>query len=662
MKMPGATAPRTPRAGSPLVWLAALLAIYLCAPFAAVVQQLAGAGWQAVDRDALAQAVAVSVGSATLATLVIALTGIPLGYVLARWRSRWASVLGFVVQLPLALPPLTSGVLLLLLLGPYSLLGRLTAGGLTDSFGGIVLAETFVAAPFLIVAARSAFSSVDPMLEDVAATLGHDARTRFLRVCLPIAWPAIRAGLVLAWLRAFGEFGATVMVAYHPYSLPVYTYVVFGSQGLPAMLPLLAPTLGIALALSLVAAIRLRTPRAGVPLGAIDDEDGLRPVARDIARVPPHVAVPALAFHFEKSLGAFTLDVAWRPRARRLAIVGPSGSGKSLTLRLIAGLESATTQSVSLDGDVLTSVPPEARHVAYVPQDYGLFPHMTVAQQLEFALDADPRAARYWSAHLGIAELAARRPRELSLGQRQRVALARALARDARVILLDEPFSALDTPRRRRLRDTLRTLQREIDAITVLVTHDPDDAAILADEILVLDGGRALQCGATRDVFERPANRKVAELLGIDNVGEGILLASGTVDIGGMLLDARTGGFLPGTRVMWRVDANGVSLAEGGRYVGVVERVYGWYGQTRVAVRVGAALLHCAVPASGHLRAVAGMDMTAAGGAQSNATGPDTRRMPAVGAGRAFARPIEEGQSCCLDIAPGSVTVWPVSA
>src|SRR5258706_12345822 len=126
---------------------------------------------------------------------------------------------------------------------------------------------------------------------------------------------------------------------------------------------------------------------------------------------------------------------------------------------------------------------------------------------------------------LAMANWAWRRPTERSLGQGMGFALAGALARIARVLLLVEPFSALDTPRRRRRRDTLRTLQREIDAITVLVTHDPDDAEMLADEILVLDGGRALQCGATRDVFERPANRKVAELLGIDNVGEGTLLA-----------------------------------------------------------------------------------------------------------------------------------------
>src|SRR5580692_9666902 len=265
-------------AARPLLWLAALLALYLCAPFIASVPQLGAADWAKVDWRATWSAVGVSAASATVASLAILLGGVPLGYLLARSNSRRMALLGFVVQLPLALPPLTSGVLLLFLVGPYSGIGRLTGGALTDSFAGIVLAETFVAAPFLIIAAKSAFAAVDPVFDDVAATLGHHAGSRFFRVVLPVAWPAIRAGLALAWLRAFGEFGATVMVAYHPYSLPVYTYVVFGGQGLPAMMPLLLPTLAIAVvcaALSIYSrngARALAAHDAGAPAGNGDGE------------------------------------------------------------------------------------------------------------------------------------------------------------------------------------------------------------------------------------------------------------------------------------------------------------------------------------------------------------------------------------------------------
>ncbi len=238
---PGSATRRIP---VPLLWLAGLLAIYLIAPLVAGVQQAGMADWSTVDAAALARACLTSVASATLATFIIALGGIPLGYLLARMSSRTMGMLGFLVQLPLALAAACQRHIAVV---SGRLQRRRSAasphGALTDSFIGIVLAEVFVAAPFLIIAARSAFAAIDPGLEGVAATLGRGPLSVFFRVSMPIARPAIMSGLLLAWLRAFGEFGATVMVAYHPYSLPVYTYVAFGSQGLPAMLPVLVPTL-----------------------------------------------------------------------------------------------------------------------------------------------------------------------------------------------------------------------------------------------------------------------------------------------------------------------------------------------------------------------------------------------------------------------------------
>lgn len=553
-------------AGRPLFALAILLAVYLCAPFVASVPQIGHADWAGVDWGATWSAVGVSAASASVAALVILVGGVPLGYWLARSSSRGMALLGFVVQLPLALPPLTSGVLLLFLLGPYSWIGRVTNGVLTDSFAGIVLAETFVAAPFLIVAARSAFASIDPVFEDVAATLGHRAGSRFFRVALPVAWPAIRAGLALAWLRAFGEFGATVMVAYHPYSLPVYTYVVFGGQGLPAMMPLLLPTLVIAVACAMLS-VYSRGVRDATTLArpANGDEAAFAPadaVADAAAQRPPL----NLRLSLTKHLGPFSLDVHWMPTTRRLAIIGPSGSGKSLTLRLIAGLEHNEAGSVQLGERDLGALPPERRQVGYMPQDYGLFPHMTVAQQLAFPVDADAAGARYWVEHLGLAALLGRLPHQLSFGQRQRVALARALTRHSHVLLFDEPFSALDTPRRRRLQQSLRELQREISAVTVIVTHDPDEAALLADEVLVLERGRMLQAGTVEHVFSRPANMRVAELLGLRNVGSGVMRAPGLIEVNGRLvIETSDRSIAVGERVMWRVTSRAIRLEEGPR-------------------------------------------------------------------------------------------------
>ena len=558
-------------AARPLPWLGALLAVYLCAPFVASIPQVGAADWHGVDWKSTLSAAAVSAGSASVASLVILLGGVPLGYLLARSNSRKAALLGFIVQLPLALPPLTSGVLLLFLLGPYSWVGQLTGGALTDSFTGIVLAETFVAAPFLIIAARSAFAAVDPMYEDVAATLGHRAGSRFFRVTLPVAWPAISAGLALAWLRAFGEFGATVMVAYHPYSLPVYTYVVFGGQGLPAMMPLLLPTLAIAIACAALS-IYSRRGRPSLNSELVNGDDADTPT---LARPLMDEDDRRLSIVLKKHLGSFDLDIEWAPSTRRLAIIGASGSGKSLTLRLIAGLEAGQTASVMLGGSPLGALPPEERRIGYMPQDYGLFPHMTVAQQLAFPLNADAASARQWVEQLGISTLLQRLPRELSFGQRQRVALARALTQHSQLLLFDEPFAALDTPRRRRLQQSLRALQREISAVTVIVTHDPDEAALLADEVLLIEHGRVLQAGPVSDVFERPASMRVAELLGLHNVGQGRLIEANKIELGAELrLDIAGNTAIPvGQTVMWRLPGLAIMPSDEGAFQGTVEGI-----------------------------------------------------------------------------------------
>ena len=547
------------------------------------------ADWSSVDAGALLHACGVSIASASVSTLLVALGGVPLGYLLARVPGRAMAALGFVVQLPLALPPLSSGVLLLFLVGYGGPLGRLLNGALTDSFAGIVVAEVFVAAPFLIIAARSGFAAVDPVLEGVAATLGRRPLDVFLRVSLPIAWPAILSGLLLTWLRAFGEFGATVMVAYHPYSLPVYTYVAFGSQGLPAMLPVLLPTLVLALAimgLSQVAAEPRRTRRAWRAMWPRTPEQ--RVVPAGVATAERGGEAAEVSFRFAKQLGAFRLDVAWSPGARRLAILGPSGSGKSLTLKLIAGIETCGSSTVVVNGREVSGIEPAARGIAYVPQNYGLFPHLSVQQQLQFAPGADPTVAAAWVERLGLRGLEQRRPAELSLGQQQRVALARALMRHGGLLLLDEPFSALDAPLRARLRRELHALQAELGATTILVTHDPLEAALLADEVLVLAEGRVLQSGAVPSVFRRPANETVARLLGADNVAEGVVADVRHIAIGdGVLLATGGPDLTPGARVGWSFAPGRARIAAEGMYRGRVESVVATGLVRQVTLRAG---------------------------------------------------------------------------
>ncbi|HEX4704881.1 MAG TPA: ABC transporter permease subunit, partial [Pseudonocardiaceae bacterium] len=218
---------RRPGAGlarGPLPWLAALLVLYLVVPLIAFVARIPGTPSGSLAAPGVGDALWVSVLTATIATAVITVLGVPLGYLLAHTTRRIGVVISVLVQLPLALPPLISGILLIYLVGPYGPVGQFFDGALTDDLTGIVLAQVFVAAPFLVVSARAAFAAVDPALADVAATLGHGPMSRAVRVALPSAFGGIRAGMLLAWLRAFGEFGATVVLAYHPYSLPVFVY------------------------------------------------------------------------------------------------------------------------------------------------------------------------------------------------------------------------------------------------------------------------------------------------------------------------------------------------------------------------------------------------------------------------------------------------------
>ncbi len=531
------------------------------------------------------------------------------------------------------MPPLASGILLLFLVGFSTPLGHTLRGALTDSFAGIVLAEVFVASPFLIIAARSAFASADPILEGVGSTLGHRPLELFFRLSVPIAWPAILPGLLLAWLRAFGEFGATVMVAYHPYSLPVYTYVEFGAQGLPAMLPVLLPTLIVALGIMILSGSLTdrRRAAAGEPAASsVPSRASALPLtAHDRSRRPgsagpasPRAEGTTLALQLHKRLGSFHLNLAWSPRARRLAILGPSGSGKSLTLKLIAGIEHCDAGSIAVNGAELSGLDPAERAIAYVPQSYGLFPHLTVLEQLRFPVGADPLSAQHWIDRLGLRGLEQRRPQALSLGQQQRVALARALVRPANLLLLDEPFSALDAPLRSRLRQELLALQEELAAVTILVTHDPAEAALLADEVLLIEDGLALQVGPTPDVFRRPANERAARLLGAENAAEGTAVGPDRIAIGrGVTLGVAGPALTPGGRVGWSCSPARARIAAAGAYTAAVESVTVSGIDRQITVRLGDASLRL-------------LD------------------------GDCPARP---GDSCRVDIDPHSIQVWPLA-
>lgn len=216
-----------------------------------------------------------------------------------------------------------------------------------------------------------------------------------------------------------------------------------------------------------------------------------------------------------------------------VALVGPSGCGKTTTLRLIAGFERPDRGDIQLDGRSLLPLPPEERGVGIVFQNYALFPHMNVFDNVAYGLKfrrpkpaIDPQArVRELLERMDLRGLERRKPAELSAGQQQRVALARALAPEPRVLLLDEPLSALDVQLRVRLRLELKRLQRRLNITTLYVTHDQEEALAIADRVAVMNGGRLEQVGPPWEVYHRPRTPFVAGFVGRGNLVEGEIVS-----------------------------------------------------------------------------------------------------------------------------------------
>src|SRR6266403_808102 len=232
------------------------------------------------------------------------------------------------------------------------------------------------------------------------------------------------------------------------------------------------------------------------------------------------VALRNIVKTFDKTpaVQGIDLDIADR---EFIVLVGPSGCGKSTTLRMIAGLEEATSGEIYIGDQLVNDVPPKDRDIAMVFQNYALYPHMTVYQNMSFGLrlkkypkaEIDKRvqeAARI----LDIKELLERKPRQLSGGQRQRVAMGRAIVRNPKVFLFDEPLSTLDAKLRVQMRTEIKRVHQKVRTTTVYVTHDQVEAMTLADRVVVMNGGRIEQIGAPNDLYHNPKTRFVAGFIG----------------------------------------------------------------------------------------------------------------------------------------------------
>jgi molybdate transport system permease protein len=549
----------------------------------------------------------ISLKTAAVATLLAAFFGI----IMARWmmsyRGKAKGWIDGVLTLPLVLPPTVVGFLLLLLLGKNSPVGQfLDQLGIVIIFtwAAAAIAATVVAFPLMYKTVLGAFEQVDLTLISSARTLGASEWRIFWQILLPLAWPGVLAGTVLAFARALGEFGATLMVGG---SIPGVTQTIpiaifFAAEAGRMGVALVWVLLMVGMSLVVIAGInygnRRRSPQPTLANGLVQrsfnwlyfgifkrHQFGLIPSAlqgqrRSLLRsvtashssdsvaepllvnagicqnssslpdaevepqpdyqpkYPPFInpapaplssaaaghSPPAeLVVKLQKQVSGFCLNVRFRTDDEPLGLLGASGSGKSMTLRCIAGLETPSQGRIVLNGRVLfdshkgINVPSRDRKVGLVFQNYALFPHLTVAQNIAFGMHPIPQRQRAaevvkYLDMMGLSGLGDRYPDQLSGGQQQRVALARALAIRPEILLMDEPLSALDTYLRSHIEKLLVEVLTGYQGVTLFITHKLEEAYRICSNLLVLSEGQIVANGTKEDIFKRPPTYEVAKV------------------------------------------------------------------------------------------------------------------------------------------------------
>lgn len=476
----------------------------------------------------------LSLKTALAATAITFFLGIAAAYWMLNYRFKGKELLEGLLISPLVLPPTVVGFLLLLLLGKNGPIGQLLLQvGVTVIFSwkAAVITGTVVAFPLMYKTAQGAFAQIDANLIRAARTLGASEWKIFCRIMLPLALPGITAGTILAFARALGEFGATLMLAGNipgqTQTIPVAIYfaVEAGEMQQAAIWVLII----LVLALGAIASINFWLQSPLQKIKSTGESQGSCAVKEQKSdSFLNSSSRSGLLVEIDKQLANFSLSVAFTTESQTLGILGASGSGKSMTLRCIAGLETPDSGRVVLNNQVVfdsqrgINLPSCQRQIGFLFQNYALFPHLTVVQNIVFGLQALPKAERQRRVadqitRLQLQGMEHRYPQQLSGGQQQRVALARALATKPAVLLLDEPFSALDTHLRSQIEQQLIETLAEYQGVTLFVTHNLAEAYRVCHHLLVLAAGKTVAHGVKTEIFEHPRNLTVAQLTGCKN-------------------------------------------------------------------------------------------------------------------------------------------------
>jgi molybdate ABC transporter permease protein len=501
----------------------------------------------------------ISLKVAAIAMLITFFLGIVAAHWMLHYRGKWKSLVEGILISPLILPPTVLGFLLLFLLGKNGFVGQFLAVfgiNLVFTWYAAVIAAAIVAFPLMYKTALGAFEQVDSSLLQVAQTLGASRGMIFWRVLLPLSIPGILAGTILAFARALGEFGATLMLAGNipgqTQTIPMAIYFAVEAGAMDEAWLWVIVILTISL--SGIIAVNLWQKQyqqqiQGNHLGTVEAHEpingrGKRREAPQIVPIASSSLFPigqGLLVEIQKQLANFTLNTTFTAHQETLGLLGGSGSGKSMTLRCIAGVETPTKGRIILNGQTLfdserqINLPSHQRKVSLVFQNYALFPHMTVAQNIAFGLQPLPKAIRSQRvnqqlARLQLEGLGDRYPHQLSGGQQQRVALARALATEPEVLLLDEPFSALDTYLRTQVERQLVETLSTYSGVTLFVTHNLEEAYRVCEKLLVMSGGKPIAFDSKHRVFEHPRTLRVAQLTGCKNFSHAVAAGANTIE------------------------------------------------------------------------------------------------------------------------------------
>jgi molybdate transport system permease protein len=489
----------------------------------------------------------ISLKIASLATVITFLIGLIAARLMLDFRGKMKGVIDTILISPLVLPPTVVGFLLLLLLGKNSPIGQTLHSlgiNLIFTWQAAVISAIVVSFPLMYRTSLGAFEQIERNIIAAARTLGSSEWTIFWQIMIPLAYRGIVAATILSFARALGEFGATLMLAGNipgqTQTMPLAIF--FATESGDYQNALLWVLILLSISLSVIITVNFwaesKQVKTSVNRSAKRTKNNIIFAIKNFIKINSKRKIKrenrnsqnfdGLFLDIEKHHAGFSLDVALENNLEPLGLLGASGSGKSMTLRCIAGLERPDRGLVTVNGQTWfdaknkINLPSCQRRVGFVFQNYALFPHLTVRENIAFGVQKLPqqeqqRRIDLKMAQMHLQDLGNRYPSQLSGGQQQRVALARALIIEPEILLLDEPFSALDTQLRSQMEKNLLEILSIYPGIVLMVSHNLEEIYRICQNLLVISDGKVLRYGDKQEIFQDPSLHEVARLTGCKN-------------------------------------------------------------------------------------------------------------------------------------------------